>query len=500
MDFDDLDEAEEQAVGEDGPVRVPPDWRVIPPPPAIEYSQLKDLAIRNEPGDYYGMVFPHSKNQIVDMGPKWLTEAFHKSGVMPLSNEVTAIKDAKEFVGGGAGLKCILKVEYKEDKPYLHKELFVKLPHPPGGSDRFYVSCMWNHDRPETIFNIWLEKYVPFRVPKFYFGDICGKTTNFILITENIKWSPTGKNTFEPNEIEPAYDKYKDWELPDGGPMYYTACCKALGKMAGFHKKGLLHPRVNEMFPMPGDCWEIPKNIPGPDADTRKLNAGKADQLVRFVGETAVAVFWKEITDKSFLEKWKTEMLHVMEYGIEIDCYCRGAGTKAPNDYVCLTHNNLQIDNAFFWRNESNEVEVGLLDWGVLACSPLVGALQGCISGAELDVLVEHHQSFIKAALDAYADSGGPTLDFERVRTMFFLQVGMWNTNIIANVAQVLKFTKTKEWAEITDWMDPRLVERFQTRAHTSQFRLALRLWQLLDIYGVFKKWLKEQGLPETKP
>ena len=39
------------------------------------------------------------------------------------------------------------KVEYKKDEAYLHKKLFAKLPHKPGGSDRYFVSCMWNHDR-----------------------------------------------------------------------------------------------------------------------------------------------------------------------------------------------------------------------------------------------------------------------------------------------------------------------------------------------------------------
>ena len=73
-------------------------------------------------------------------------------------------EDAKEFVGGGAGLKCtftapwlywlvhlVQKVEYKKDEAYLHKKLFAKLPHKPGGSDRYFVSCMWNHDRLDRL-------------------------------------------------------------------------------------------------------------------------------------------------------------------------------------------------------------------------------------------------------------------------------------------------------------------------------------------------------------
>eukprot|EP00913_Durusdinium_trenchii_P017025 g16010.t1 len=46
------------------------------------------------------------------------------------------------------------------------------------------------------------------------------------------------------------------------------------------------------------------------------------------------------------------------------------------------------------------------------------------------------------------------------------------------NVTQVLKFTKAAEWQEIKDWMDPRLLDRFQTRAHTTQFKEALQLYR----------------------
>ena len=61
--------------------------------------------------------------------------------------------------------------------------------------------------------------------------DISAATTNFVLITESIPWAETGKKDFNPGEIEPAYDKYKDsvgersgnWEL--GREKNYTFWC-----------------------------------------------------------------------------------------------------------------------------------------------------------------------------------------------------------------------------------------------------------------------------------
>mmetsp|Transcript_93824 Transcript_93824/g.201443 ORF Transcript_93824/g.201443 Transcript_93824/m.201443 type:complete len:588 (+) Transcript_93824:68-1831(+) len=497
------EKAAEKAAENEAPVRVPPPWRNVQVP-QIEYMEIKDRAGKNEPGDYYGIKFPHSKDLIMEYGPKWLTEAFHKTGVLTKDNAVTNIFNAKEFVGGGAGLKCTFNVEYKKHKPYLHTSLFAKLPHPPKGSDRYYVSCMWNHDRPEIIFNIFLETSVPFRVPKFYFGDISAGTTNCILITEGIPWAKKSvkdfsSRKFKPFEIEPAYDKYKDWELPDGGPMYYLACCKALGKMAGMHKQNKLHPEIDKMFPMPGPCHEIPRGIPPMDAQSKKMQVSKLDQLCRFLKDTAKAVFPPEITDAKFLDDWMAKAQIMCEYGNEIGCFCLGAYAENPNDYVGLTHNNLQIDNAFFWRNEDDKVEVGLLDWGVLGCGPLMGAIQGCISGAQVEVLLGHRDNFLRGFIDSYAENGGPTLDFERMVIMNDLMMGNWSINVSQNVGHVMKNTKAKEWPEIKDWMDPKLLDRFQTRAHCTQFKYSLLLWQKWELFEKFLSFCRKVGLPEKK-
>ncbi|CAK9055578.1 E3 ubiquitin-protein ligase HERC2 [Durusdinium trenchii] len=530
----------------------------------IEYAQMKEIASKNDPGDYYGMKFPYTKDMLVEMGPEWLTQAFHKSGVLPRDNAVTKITDAKEFVGGGAGLKCTFTVEYKKDEAYLHKKLFAKLPHKPGGSDRYFVSCMWNHDRPEIVFNIFLQDSVPFRVPKFYFGDISATTTNFILITETIDWAEGGKKVFSPGEIEPAYDKYKDRRPTElTGDRYYMACCRALGKMAGYHKQKRLHKSIDEMFPMPDPIPAIPP-LPSLDALTKKQNAAKIDQFLSWsslnrldVGETAKAVMPDEITDPAFLQQWKVEIQDVADAWINDNWSLDIEDQEMPGS---------SPKSSFLQRDEQNEVEVGLLDWGVLACGPLIGAMQGadsvaaaafaatfqfaehetrecsaaCCGGAQTcsdvialwgssqELLAELarargplpvDQEFGVAAFWTVASGRAHStriklqqliedyrrsclacdLDSVVVHSNRFLRLG---TAVechcqLGNVTQVLKFTKAAEWQEIKDWMDPRLLDRFQTRAHTTQFKEALQLYRKWDLYGVFHKWKRDNGLPK---
>jgi len=488
--------------GPNGLKRRLPSWKSVVQPP-IEFSQMMEVTARQDPGDYYGITFPFTRDMIVEMGTEWLTQAFHKAGVLRKTNAVTKLSDVREFVGGGAGLKCTFSVEYKEDAPYLHKQLFAKIPHKPGGptgSDRYFVSVMWNHDRPEIIFNIFLSEFVPFRVPKLYYADIAASTTNFIVISESIAWSEKGTKDFQAGVIEPAYDKYMDWELPDGGPMYYIACCRALGKMAGYHKQGRLHPNVDSMFPMPEAMTQpLRKDLPGLDEDTKKKSVAQVDQLIKFVTETAAAVMPDEIKDPGFLAEWKETVLDLMEYSHEIFWFASGGGTANPNDWMVLTHNNLQVDNAFFWRDDSNEVQVGLLDWGVLGCAPVSMPLQGCISGAQVHVLEEYIDAFIKAFLDSYAESGGPQCDCERLKTAALLGMAGWSASLPQNIVQILKNTKSKEWPEIKDWMDEKLVGRFQTRTHCTQIKEALQLWRRWDLGNHFKKWKVDMGLTAKK-
>jgi hypothetical protein len=287
-----------------------------------------------------------------------------------------------------------------------------------------------------------------------------------------------------------------DWNLPAPGPQaYYMACLKALGRMAGMYKAKQLHPDIELMFPMvepspymPMDCW-------GQDDDSFKIAAAKIDSMIKFVSNTAKKVYPKDITGLGYLTQFKEELLHVMDYQQEIGIYL-----SMDPDYVTLTHSNLQIDNAFFWRDNAGELNAGLLDWGVLGCASFSSAIYGgCISGASVDIIVNYLDEFIQVAIDSYAGNGGPRLDQEKMKKMVYFNMLQSAMGLPSNVTQVLKNTKAAEWADISDWMDPKLVGRFQTRVHCTSFKLILQLWKACGLYEKFRAWLTEMGLPESK-
>lgn len=501
MDFDDLDDAEEERAAEEGPPRIYPDWRDVPRKQWDGLLELKETCNENRPGDYFGITFPHSEAQLRDRewGHEWLTRAFHAAGTLPTTNRVTRIVDSREFVGGGAGLKCIINVEYESDAPYLHKKLFIKFPHKMG-SDRYYVSCLWDHDRPEVVFNIWLSSCVPCRVPKFYFGDICTETTNFILITESVPFAsgPPCPPGLAPGEVEPPYDKFKDWELPaPGAAAYYRACVRAMGKVAGKYKSNDLcptgHPALNasRLFPMPPPHSGSLAGLPGLSESDRAIKPKQADQVIKFISQVARRIYPDEITDERFLSEWKGQVLHCAEYQQEI-----GIFKRMNPDYVTLTHNNLQIDNAFFWRDEAGEVEVGCLDWGILTCFDVAASLQGCLTGMLYDDFEAHFDDLVVEFLRSYEENGGPRLDPDVVKLHFHLGVTGWAVSLLGVLTNIYKFTKEAEFATIESMSDPRIMDRFHVRAQTTQLYFMLRYWRRKNPYSVFTKWLRDNAIP----
>lgn len=85
---------------------------------------------QNLPGLIHGFDFPISVGQISQYGPAWLTKAFRASQAITTDvtvSSIVSVKDVTGDVGGGAGDKAILCVEYSGHTTAPTK-FFVKLP------------------------------------------------------------------------------------------------------------------------------------------------------------------------------------------------------------------------------------------------------------------------------------------------------------------------------------------------------------------------------------
>merc|ERR1712203_142524 len=111
-------------------------------------------------------------------------------------------------------------------------------------------------------------------------------------------------------------------------------------------------PKIPEM-------WGVnPKNWTGePD----KQCSMKLDTGLRFLSETGSMLYPGYVLGDSFKTKFRAVMSTLQAYKAELNYW----KSRDP-DYVGLSHTNLNVDNAYFWRRPDGTLDCGVLDWGGL--------------------------------------------------------------------------------------------------------------------------------------
>merc|ERR1712032_45043 len=105
----------------------------------------------------------------------------------------------------------------------------------------------------------------------------------------------------------------------------------------------------------------------------------------------------------------------------------------------------------------------------------------------------------IQAALDSYAENGGPRLDMKRAMRMCDTQVAQMVTGLARNVMVILKDIKSKVWPDIKDLNDERIRASWNAWAHGSMYKNGLLIYQQLEGYKNFQEWKRENDLPAHK-
>eukprot|EP00913_Durusdinium_trenchii_P032724 g30632.t1 len=401
-----------------------------------------------------------------DWGAEWLTKAMHAANTLPKDNRVTKVIPDKKITTGNNGGKFLFEVEYATPDEHLHTKLFAKIPH---GMEKDGAACV------------------------FYFGDISNETSNWILITEAVNFhdpSPLDfagktvgqkKEQLKAYEIEGPYDKCMDWCLRGDPAEYYLALIRTGARMAGLFKSGAMgDPDVvakhfENMLGAPKEAFGVQPGCSG--QPPKMLKTGRrVDMGIELWSSVGAVLFPSFTKDTAWQTKFTATMMKLNAYAGESQYFMHH-----NDDYVSLAHGNMNVDNAYFWRNDSGALELGVFDWGF--------KLWWWLYCADFEVLDGHFDQFLDCHVESYQSAGGPKIDKEVLRMQFILASMTQMFGLVAAVSQIYRMCPKKDFGSIKDRYDSRVGENINGK---STLRLYLQVMRTILL--IMENW-KERPL-----
>eukprot|EP00413_Alexandrium_margalefii_P001641 CAMPEP_0204511154 /NCGR_PEP_ID=MMETSP0661-20131031/275_1 /ASSEMBLY_ACC=CAM_ASM_000606 /TAXON_ID=109239 /ORGANISM="Alexandrium margalefi, Strain AMGDE01CS-322" /LENGTH=693 /DNA_ID=CAMNT_0051516225 /DNA_START=26 /DNA_END=2107 /DNA_ORIENTATION=- len=474
---------------------------------------------RRAPGMFYHMEFPWTESMLIEMGPEWLTKAFQAAGTLGFDNRVVKIIQLKKnkITTGNNGGKFLFDVKYARKRPGLHTRLFAKVPFPLEGvtrSDRLSSSV---NKQPQEFYEIntsrLLESALPVKIPKYYFGDISNETSNFIIISEAVLFADPEPLNFGPPfakrrrrleayAVEGPYDKCMDHTLRGKPTVYYKLLVTTGAKIAGMHRAGKLGPEdlLRASF---GDMADKSAQFFGlavgaPSGDDPRAVKPKLDTAQAFLHDTGRALFPGYVTEEWCSGKLRDLMLSVNSYGGEIMYW------KHMNpDYVALTHCNLNVDNAYFWRNADNKLDIGIFDWGNMGSMSLGHKLWWWLYCSDFENFQENLDMYLTVFADSYHEHGGPVLDTGLLRWQVIMTAMEQMLNLMFAVPQIFKMCPKHEWPSIENRYDPRISENIDgkstLRLYLHVLNSIIRIIEEMQGAEMFQRFIDEVWVGQFK-
>eukprot|EP00930_Biecheleria_cincta_P042233 TRINITY_DN29053_c0_g1_i2.p1 TRINITY_DN29053_c0_g1~~TRINITY_DN29053_c0_g1_i2.p1 ORF type:complete len:642 (-),score=94.17 TRINITY_DN29053_c0_g1_i2:179-2041(-) len=488
---------------------------MLPPFKRLSHKEMAEMSVKNLPGHISGMKFPHNTEQLKSFGPEWYTEAFHKFGTLPKDNKVVRVVKVEQLphsgfdAAGGAGHKAFIEVQYAKPDPNLHTKLFAKFPwdyfeSETGKIYRMQISTYGDMDSAEILTNICCEHLLPFRIPKVYFADINRDTTNYVLIVERIPFGRRGKVVDgkvveqierKPFEILPVCGKYQDYLLDDAPSIYFAlfremahlVAWDHLGRYDSFFgprqswtEEEYLATRVKNRKPMKPKKIEV----------TRNGCRSMMEQGLDFALNVASQIFTAVGRNKAQLEKMRDEIVEMALYFEDARLYL-----SSTSDWFGAMHMNLQADNAYFWKDEKGDLDVGVFDWCGFSRTPFVANFMGCLSGADADMLFAHEEGLMKMFCDECARYGGPKLDWEEMLLRYHLQIPSFVMDSCQWVARDIYVQCPRdEWHTIKSMRDDKFVDRWNVRCRGTTLVNCFEYYPRRNFKEIFDNWRKGKG------
>jgi hypothetical protein len=409
------------------------------------------------------VAFPAHAAALRDGGVTFLTNAFHASGALGEQNRVGRITRCEEVPGGSTGRKLLLDVEYDKPQQGLPTALFVKFSR--DFDDPIRDRGRTQMDSEVRFAALTAAPGFPISVPRVQFTDYHRDSGTGVLISERIQFGVNG--------IEPQYHKCLDYEMPD--PLeHYRALLTAVARLAGTHRSASLPAGLTEQFPVDLRAATVGEPQPlTPDRLHRKLT-----RLAEFA-DAHPGLLPANVRSPQFLRRLGDEVHDVIRH--EDTIWRRLA---EGSDYIALCHWNANVDNAWFWRGDDNDLRCGLMDWGCVSQMNIAMAIWGAMSGAETAMWDRHLDELLALVCTEVQLSGGPKLDVETLAAQVMVYAALMGATWLLDVPAMLR-ARISNLGPTTSRTDPRIKDDEGIRAPLQMFVNFLNLWESRDFSRV---------------
>lgn len=481
---------------------------------------LKAACATDMPGIHFGLALPDTCEKLRGAGARWLTEAFHVAGTLPLDNEVTSMRvtplsvdsPTHDEASDSSSVKFMLEVSYKRPNRQLHTKLFGKMP--------LVASNERRRSEEEAMFHRLLSASCPFRVPKTYFTDYCPETRNFIHLVEWLE-QDTGLTPKTSRRIVTLSKACKDYLLPEFGLDKYMALFRSFARFIAACQNGELGDlrRLSQAFggleqnlpdwipswPQTVEQWtdyqEVVESggLQGATLFQAKQKADEwATQLtagVDFVLNVAPHLFGKDIRDRGFLLNLMEDMMTIASFYPEQMLYC----TQMPALFS-LFYPDVQLDNTFYYWTDvkCSVIEAGIFDWAGLVGMPFLQSIASSLqNGAEPRMLDQHEQDLIRMWLDTYHACGGSQqLTYSILYTCFKLHQCMSIPATLGMITSVLRDTPKdcSLWKTVPSRFWREIDDNRRRRVAIAQIDHSLEAWrsEKRSLAATFLQWQTE--------
>ncbi|MDG2005497.1 MAG: hypothetical protein P8J20_19410 [Novosphingobium sp.] len=426
-------------------------------------------------GDEFGLSFPTCPEALLEDTPAFLSRAMRAAGTLVGEAEgVARLVHSEPCSVGSTGQKLRLQVEYANGATHLPTELFVKFSR--DFSDPVRDGAKIQMESEVCFALLSRMDGFPATVPRVLFADFHRTSGTGILVSEDIAFGTEG--------IERHYEKCCDSELPD--PLgHYRALMRSLARLAAWHRAGKLPDDAMAKLAASSGSLSV--------SDRQPYSAeqiGRRVDRFREFAQMYPQLLPETIRSEAFLAQLANQAPRFCGHEAAIAAFLAGSPRM-----TALCHWNANIDNAWFWRDASGELQCGLMDWGNAQVMNVGVALSGCLMGAEPDFLNVHLEGLLGEFARQFEADCGEALDPAELLRHFALHNVCSGLLWLPDAPTIIqRFYPGLE--EVKNRFDPDFRANELVRNQLHMLTVLMTLWQKLDFGSRLDQFLGTQAKP----